>query len=427
MNRIMKDKIGIIGLGYVGLPLAHAFAKKGFDVVGFDINKERIKELNSGFDRTLELDEDQLFHIRNQITYVSKAKEIEDCNIYIVTVPTPIDKNNNPDLTPLVKSSQIIGGILKKGDLVIYESTVYPGVTEEVCVKELEQVSKLIFNQDFFCGYSPERINPGDKNHTVTKILKVTSGSTPEIADKVDDLYKAIITAGTYKASSIKVAEASKVIENTQRDVNIALINELALIFETMGIDTNEVIEAAATKWNFIKLTPGLVGGHCIGVDPYYLTYKAEQLGYKPNLILGARQINNGMGKYIASQTIKVMITNDKKINKSNILILGVTFKEDCPDMRNTRVIDIIEELKTFGCVVDVYDPWVNPKDEKSNYKHGIIENPFKNDKKYDSIIVAVAHKEFKELTENDYNHISNDIPVIMDIKGIVKNPNWRL
>lgn len=425
MNKTLK--IAIIGLGYVGLPLAHAFSSKKYSVVGFDINQVRIDELNSGYDRTLELSKLQLDEIKKSILYSSNIDEIRDCTIFIVTVPTPIDSGNKPNLEPLIKSSQMVGVVLKKDDIVIYESTVYPGVTEDVCVPELEKVSGLKFNKDFFCGYSPERINPGDKEHTVSKILKVTSGSNPEIATKVDELYKTIISAGTHKASSIKVAEASKVIENTQRDVNIALINELALIFETMGIDTNEVLEAAATKWNFIKLSPGLVGGHCIGVDPYYLTYKAEELGYKPNLILGARQINNGMGKYIANQTIKMMIANDKKINKSNVLILGVTFKEDCPDMRNTKVVDIIKELKTFGCNVDVYDPWVNPEEEKKHYKYGVIENPFLNTKKYDSIVVAVAHKQFKELSKDDYKKISNDIPVIMDIKGIVKSPNWRL
>jgi UDP-N-acetyl-D-glucosamine/UDP-N-acetyl-D-galactosamine dehydrogenase len=424
---IGKSKIAIIGLGYVGLPLAHAFANKGLNVVGYDINQPRIDELISGYDRTLELNKIQLTEVKRTLSFSSDVSEIKDCNIFIVTVPTPIDSSNRPDLTPLVNSSQMIGKVLKVGDIVIYESTVYPGVTEEICVPELEKISDLKFNKDFFCGYSPERINPGDKTHTVTKILKVTSGSTPEIADVVDNLYRIIITAGTHKASSIKVAEASKVIENTQRDVNIALINELALIFETMGIDTNEVIEAAATKWNFIKLTPGLVGGHCIGIDPYYLTYKAEELGYKPNLILGARQINNGMGKYIANQTIKEMIENDKKIKNSSVLILGVTFKEDCPDMRNTKVVDIIQELKSFGINVDIYDPWVDPDEKKSKYEHGIIENPFNNNKKYDSIIVAVAHKEFKELTENDYKSISKDIPIIMDIKGIVKKPTWRL
>lgn len=423
----MKNKICIVGLGYVGLPLLHAFAMKGIQVVGFDKNQTRNEELNRGYDRTLELNEKQLDEIKDLTHYTSTVEDIKDCNIYIITVPTPIDSTNRPDLSPLINSSQAIGKVLKKDDIVIYESTVYPGVTEDVCVPELEKASGLKFNQDFYCGYSPERINPGDKEHTVTKILKVTSGSTPEIAEIVDQLYKSIITAGTHKASSIRVAEASKVIENTQRDVNIALINELALIFNVMGIDTNEVIEAAATKWNFIKLRPGLVGGHCIGVDPYYLTFKAEELGYKPNLILGARQINNGMGKYIAEKTIKMMISNDKKIKNSDILILGVTFKEDCPDMRNTKVVDIIEELKSYGCNVDVYDPWVNPEEEKSHYNHGIIENPFQNGEKYDSIIVAVAHEQFKKLTENDYTTISKGIPIIMDIKGIVKNPNWRL
>ncbi|WP_440067807.1 nucleotide sugar dehydrogenase [Tenacibaculum discolor] len=423
----MSKKICVVGLGYVGLPLAHAFAEKKFKVVGFDINDIRVKELKSGYDRTLEIEKNQLDNIKDCIKYTSNINKAKHCTIFIVTVPTPIDTNNRPNLAPLINSSGLVASVLKKGDIVIYESTVYPGVTEEVCVPELENKSKLKYNKDFFCGYSPERINPGDKEHTVTKILKVTSGSTPEIASKVDELYKSIIVAGTHKASSIKVAEASKVIENTQRDVNIALINELALIFDAMKIDTNEVLEAAATKWNFIKLSPGLVGGHCIGVDPYYLTFKAEELGYKPNLILGARQINNGMGKYIAENTVKVMIANDKKINKSDVLILGVTFKEDCPDMRNTKVVDIIEELKAYGCNVDVYDPWVDPNGDYSSYKHGVIENPFELTKKYDSVIVAVAHKQFKELTENDYKRISKDRPVIMDIKGIVKNPNWRL
>ena len=423
----MSYKIAIIGLGDVGLPLAHAFSEK-YEVVGFDINTSRIDELNSAYDRTLELDEKQMKEaLQRGMKFTTKLEEIADCNVYVVTVPTPIDSSNRPDLTPLIKSSESIGKVLKKDDIVIYESTVYPGVTEEVCVPVLEKISGLVFNKDFFAGYSPERINPGDKEHTVKKILKVTAGSTPEIAIKVDNLYKSVITAGTHLASSIKVAEASKVIENTQRDVNIALINELALIFDTMGIDTNDVIEAAATKWNFIKLTPGLVGGHCIGVDPYYLTYKAEELGYKPNLILGARQINNGMGKYIAERTIKTMIANDKRIKDSNVLILGVTFKEDCPDMRNTKVVDVIEELKTYGCNVDVYDPWVDPKEEKHHYSHGIIEDPFKSDKKYDSIVVAVAHKQFITLSENDYINISDGTPVIMDIKGIVPNPSWRL
>jgi len=421
-----NDKIAIIGLGYVGLPLAAAFASK-YQVIGFDINEPRIKELQSGYDRTLELDEEQLNQVKNSILYTNELSDLTDANIYIVTVPTPIDSSNRPDLTPLIKSSQSIAKVLKKDDVVIYESTVYPGVTEEVCVPELESISGMKYNKDFFCGYSPERINPGDKEHTVTKILKVTSGSTPEIAKKVDDLYKGVITAGTHLASSIKVAEASKVIENTQRDVNIALINELSLIFDAMNIDTNDVIEAAATKWNFIKLKPGLVGGHCIGVDPYYLTYKAEELGYKPNLILGARQINNGMGKFIAERTIKEMIAHDKKIKNANVLILGVTFKEDCPDMRNTKVVDIIDELKEYGCDIDVYDPWVDRDEPKLHYKHGLINNPFENDKKYDAIVVAVAHKQFLKINHTKYLEITNDNPVIIDIKGIVENPTWRL
>jgi len=422
----MKNKIAIIGLGYVGLPLAHAFAKH-YEVIGFDINKSRINELHNGEDRTLELSTSQLDEVKDSLAFSTNLEDISECNIYIVTVPTPIDEHNSPDLTPLIKSSQSIAKVLKKGDIVIYESTVYPGVTEEVCVPELEKGSALVFNQDFFAGYSPERINPGDKEHTVTKILKVTAGSTPQIAQKVDALYASIIEAGTYLASSIKVAEASKVIENTQRDVNIALINELALIFDMMGIDTTEVIKAASTKWNFTKLFPGLVGGHCIGVDPYYLTYKAEELGYKPNLILGARQINNGMGKYVAEQSIKQMIAHDKKIKNANVLILGVTFKEDCPDMRNTKVVDVIDELKSYGCLVDVYDPWVDRDEPKQHYKHGLIANPFENDKKYDSIILAVAHHQFKVLSREAYEAISTEEAVLIDVKGIIPNPTWRL
>jgi len=421
----VDKKIAIIGLGYVGLPLASVFSKK-YEVIGFDINTQRVLELLDGYDRTLELTQEQLNALHN-LTFTSNEEDIKDANIYIVTVPTPIDKKNQPDLTPLIKSSQTIGKFLNKGDIVIYESTVYPGVTEEVCVVELEKASKLVYNKDFFCGYSPERINPGDKKHSVENILKVTSGSTPKIADEVDKLYKSVIKAGTYKASSIKVAEASKVIENTQRDVNIALINELSLIFDTMGIDTNEVLEAAATKWNFIKFTPGLVGGHCIGVDPYYLTYKSEKLGYKPNLILGARQINNGMGKYIAEQTIKKMIDAEKKIKNSNVLIMGITFKENCPDIRNTKVVDIIEELQSYGCNVDVYDPWIDRNKVEQNYQYQFITNPFQNTKKYDAIVVAVAHNQFKELSMQEYQNISRDVMIVMDIKGIVENPTWRL
>ena len=423
----MKNKkIALIGLGYVGLPLAVAFAEK-FKVIGFDINQMRIDELAKGYDRTLEIEGELLNSVKGNITYTSNIQDAKDCNIYIVTVPTPIDKANRPDLMPLVESSKVIGTVLRKNDIVIYESTVYPGVTEDICVPELEKSSGLVFNKDFYCGYSPERINPGDKEHTVAKILKVTAGSTPEIAKQVDDLYKKVITAGTYMASSIKVAEASKVIENTQRDVNIALMNELALIFDQMDIDTNEVLEAAATKWNFIKLTPGLVGGHCIGVDPYYLTFKAEELGYKPDLILASRQINSGMSKYIADKTIKEMIKSGKTIKGSEVLILGVSFKENCPDMRNTRVIDIIEELKDFGVNVDIHDPWVDHEAEKHWYNHGIINDPLKNNKKYDAIVVTVSHEQFKRYTNNDFKVLSNGESVVIDIKGIVDNPTWRL
>ncbi|MGE4383819.1 MAG: nucleotide sugar dehydrogenase [Arcobacter sp.] len=412
-------KICVIGLGYVGLPLAHAFSSK-YQVVGFDINTKRIEELNNGFDRTEELNETQVNEaIKNGMKFSLDINDIKDCNVFIVTVPTPIDKNNRPDLTPLIKSSQTVGRVLKKDDIVIYESTVYPGVTEEVCVPELEKVSGLKFNVDFFCGYSPERINPGDKEHTVTKILKVTSGSTPQIATVVDELYKSIITAGTHKASSIKVAEASKVIENTQRDVNIALINELSLIFNTMNINTNEVIEAAATKWNFIKLTPGLVGGHCIGVDPYYLTYKAEELGYKPNLILGARQINNGMAKYIAEKTIKLMIKKGLQIKDSKVLVLGMTFKENCPDVRNTKVVDIINEMKEYGCVVEVADYWADKNEVKHEYDIDLIENYDLND--YKAIIVAVGHEKYRGL------EISTDNKVVFDIKSILPYADGKL
>jgi UDP-N-acetyl-D-galactosamine dehydrogenase len=421
-----NNKICIIGLGYVGLPLAHAFALKGYEVTGFDINQPRIDELKSGYDRTLELSEDQIAEVKDTLKYSSNIDEIKECNIYIVTVPTPIDSSNRPDLTPLIKSSQTVGSVLSKDDIVIYESTVYPGVTEEVCVPQLEQISGLKFNQDFFCGYSPERINPGDKEHTVTKILKVTAGSTPAIAIKVDNLYKSIITAGTHLASSIKVAEASKVIENTQRDVNIALVNELALIFDTMGIDTRDVIEAAATKWNFIKLTPGLVGGHCIGVDPYYLTHKAEELGYKPNLILGARQINNGMGKYIAEKTIKLMIKKGHKIKDANVLIMGLTFKENCPDIRNTKVVDIISELKEYGANIDVYEPWIDEKD-KDYYNYNFISNPTQNSKKYEAIIVAVGHDEFKSISAEQFEDMMIGESVLIDVKAILDNPTWRL
>lgn len=419
-------KICIIGLGYVGLPLAHAFSYK-YEVVGFDVNRARVDELNGGFDRTQELTSEQVKEsLKNGMKFTLDIEEIKECNIYIVTVPTPIDNSNEPDLTPIIKSTQTVGSVLKKDDIVIYESTVYPGVTEEVCVPILEEFSGLKFNETFFCGYSPERINPGDKEHTVTKILKITSGSTPEIAKKIDDLYKSIITAGTYLAPTIKVAEAAKVIENTQRDVNIALMNELAMMFDLMGINTHDVIEAAATKWNFIKLKPGLVGGHCIGVDPYYLTHKAQSLGYMPNLILGARQINNGMSKIIAGKAIKYMVKNDKKLKGANILVMGVTFKENCPDMRNSKVLDIIKELQEYECSVEVYDYWVDRSDKETKPLTFIEKLPL-NSKKYDSIIVAVGHDAFKEITTEQFESMSNGEPIIIDVKGVVKNPTWRL
>lgn len=419
-------KICIIGLGYVGLPLAHAFSEK-YKVVGFDVNSARVDELNSGFDRTQELTKEQVKEsLKNGMKFTLDIEEIKECNIYIVTVPTPIDNSNEPDLTPIIKSTQTVGKVLKKGDIVIYESTVYPGVTEEICVPILEEFSGLKFNETFFCGYSPERINPGDKEHTVTKILKITSGSTPEIAKKVDDLYKSIITAGTYLASTIKVAEAAKVIENTQRDVNIALMNELAMMFDLMGINTHDVIEAAATKWNFIKLKPGLVGGHCIGVDPYYLTHKAQSVGYMPNLILGARQINNGMSKIIASKAIKYMVKNDKKLKGANILVMGVTFKENCPDMRNSKVLDIIKELQEYECSVEVYDYWVDRSDKETKPLTFIEKLPL-DSKKYDSIVVAVGHDAFKEITTEQFESMSNGEPIIIDVKGVVEKPTWRL
>jgi len=420
------SKICIVGLGYVGLPLAHAFASK-YDVVGLDINQERIDELNNGIDRTLELSNAQVIEaLDSGMVFTSTMDETKGCDIYIVTVPTPIDNENEPDLTPLIKSSQAVGSVLNEGNIVIYESTVYPGVTEEICVPELEHSSGLVFNEGFYCGYSPERINPGDKEHTVTKILKITAGSTPEIAQQVDDLYSSIIEAGTHMAPSIKVAEAAKVIENTQRDVNIALMNELAMIFDMMDIDTNAVLRAAGTKWNFIKLSPGLVGGHCIGVDPYYLTHKAQSLGYTPNLILGARQINNSVSKLIADKAVKYMVKSNKKLNGSKVLVMGVTFKENCPDMRNTKVVDIISELEEFECQVEVYDYWVDKSDREIKDVNFIDTLPYET-QRYDSIIVAVGHDEFREMTAEQYAGLSNGKPIVIDVKGIVKNPTWRL
>jgi len=418
-------EICIVGLGYVGLPLAIAFSKK-FRVVGYDINLDRVQELKSGTDSTLEIKNNELKEINN-ISFTSSIKDASNCNVYIITVPTPIDSLNKPDLNPLINSSKSVGSVLNIKNIVIYESTVYPGVTEDVCVPELENISGLKFNKDFYCGYSPERINPGDTEHKVSNILKVTSGSTPKIAVTINKLYQEIISAGTFLASSIKVAEASKVIENVQRDVNIGLINELALIFNRLGIDTNEVIEAASTKWNFIKYTPGLVGGHCIGIDPYYLSFVSEEMGYKPDLILAARQINNGMSDFIVNQTFNEMLKANKEVKGANILILGLTFKENCPDIRNTRVINLIEKLKELNIKVDVFDPWVNLPKEIKYYKHGIISDPRKSQKKYDAIIVAVAHDYFKKFTTDHYTKMSKGKEVIIDIKNIVEKPTWRL
>ena len=409
-------KIAVVGLGYVGLPLAAAFSDK-YEVVGFDVNRARIEELKNAHDRTLELSHEQMQKaIANGMKFSLNLDDIKDCNFFIVTVPTPIDKNKRPDLTPVIKATQSVAKVLKKGDIVVYESTVYPGVTEEICVPLLEE-SGLKFNEDFFCGYSPERINPGDKEHTVTKIKKITSGSTPAVADKVDEIYASIITAGTHKAPSIKVAEAAKVIENTQRDINIAFINELAMIFERLGIDTNAVLEAAGTKWNFLNFRPGLVGGHCIGVDPYYLTHKAQEVGYHPEIILAGRRINDNMGKYAADQVIKLMIKRGVLINKARVLVLGLTFKENCPDIRNSRVIDVIDELKDFGCKVDVYDPWVDEAEVVREY--GITPLKSYELKDYDCVVIAVAHDEFK--------NINLDGCLVYDIKNVYKKADGRL
>lgn len=406
------EKIGIIGLGYVGLPLAAEFGKVR-DVIGFDINTERIEELTKGFDRTREVDGAEL-KSSTKLSFSSNMEDLKGVKYFIVTVPTPVDESKKPDLRPLVSASKTVGSVLKKGDIVIYESTVYPGCTEEVCVPVLEELSGLKFNVDFFCGYSPERINPGDKLHRVTTIKKVTSGSTPEVAEKVDDLYKTIIKAGTHKASSIKVAEAAKVIENSQRDINIAFVNELALIFDRIGIDTHEVLEAAGTKWNFLPFKPGLVGGHCIGVDPYYLTHKAESLGYHSQVILAGRKINDNMGIYIANCVIKLMAKQDIAINKASVLVLGVTFKEDCPDIRNSRVVDVISELRSYGTNVDIYDPHADASEVQHEYGLSIIPLP---DKKYDAIVLAVGHQEFRDLKWDDIKH---DKTVVYDVKGFL-------
>ena len=406
------EKIGIIGLGYVGLPLAVEFGKI-LEVVGFDINQARIEELKNGIDRTLETDKEELASAA-KLTYSFNLEDLRKVNHYIVTVPTPVDEYKTPDLTPLRKASETVGKVLKRGDVVIYESTVYPGCTEEDCVPVLEKFSGLKYNIDFFCGYSPERINPGDKQHRLPNIKKVTSGSNPEIAERVDQLYKKIIKAGTHKASSIKVAEAAKVIENAQRDINIAFVNELSLIFEKMGIDTHEVLNAAGTKWNFLPYKPGLVGGHCIGVDPYYLTYKAESLGYHPEVILAGRRINDNMGAHIASRVIKLMTQNDLPVNKAKVLVLGITFKENCPDIRNSKVIDVIRELKSYGTDVEVYDPQADA--EEVRHEYGVPLIPTLN-KKYSAIVLAVSHKEFSDI---DWSAIKSDKTIVYDVKGFL-------
>lgn len=417
----MSIKIGVIGLGYVGLPLARLFATK-YPVVGFDINQNRVDELNKGEDSTLEVESDLLKTVlidkplaKDGLYCSTDISTIKECNCYIVTVPTPVDKNNRPDLTPLYKSSETVGKVLKKGDIVIYESTVYPGVTEEECVPVLERISGLKFNVDFFAGYSPERINPGDKEHTVEKILKVTAGSTPEVGKKVDELYKSVITAGTHLAPTIKVAEAAKVIENSQRDINIAFVNELAKIFNMLGIDTQAVLEAAGTKWNFLPFKPGLVGGHCIGVDPYYLAQKAQEAGYHPEIILAGRRLNDSMGEYVASQVVKLMIKKGITVNKAKVLMLGITFKENCPDVRNTKIVDVIKALADYGIEVSIYDPWANPAEVKHEYN--LVMSNQLSDERFDGIVLGVAHNEFSTI---DFDKLKKEQAVVYDVKGIL-------
>ena len=425
-----KNKIAIVGLGYVGLPLARLFATK-YPVVGFDINTARVQELKSGKDATLELEDHLLQSVllnenpakdKTGLFCSDQIEDIADANIYIITVPTPVDKNNRPVLTPLYKSSETVGKVLKKGDIVIYESTVYPGVTEEECIPVLEKVSGLTFNVDFFAGYSPERINPGDKEHTVEKILKVTSGSTPEIGKIVDDLYKSVITAGTHLAPTIKVAEAAKVIENSQRDINIAFVNELAKIFNLMNIDTHEVLKAAGTKWNFLPFKPGLVGGHCIGVDPYYLAQKAQEFGYHPEIILAGRRLNDSMGQYVAEQVIKTMIKKDINVNGAEILMLGITFKENCPDVRNTKIVDVIKALEDFGVNVTTFDPWANP--EEVHHEYSIWSTNEVPNAKFDAIVLGVAHKEFLDI---DFSFLRKENAILYDVKGVLKNSDNKL
>ncbi|WP_411032148.1 nucleotide sugar dehydrogenase [Spongiimicrobium sp. 3-5] len=416
-----STKIAVIGLGYVGLPLARLFATK-YPVIGFDININRISELRSGKDSTLEVNDQELQEVllkentmEQGLFCTDQIDDLKACNYFVITVPTPVDKNNRPDLTPLFKSSETVGKVLKKGDVVIYESTVYPGVTEGECIPVLEKISGLKFNNDFFAGYSPERINPGDKEHTVEKILKVTSGSTPEIGEKVDALYKSVITAGTHLAPTIKVAEAAKVIENSQRDINIAFVNELAKIFNLMDIDTHDVLEAAGTKWNFLPFKPGLVGGHCIGVDPYYLAQRAQEFGYHPEIILAGRRLNDSMGEHVATEVIKLMLKNDLRIKSAKILVLGITFKENCPDVRNTRAVDVINHFQDFGVDVTVYDPWANPVEVKHEYD--LTTTRQLPNEKFESIVLCVAHKEFLGL---DFNGLLKDNGILYDVKGIL-------
>ena len=416
LNNLKDVKIAIIGLGYVGLPLAVEFGKK-YQTLGFDINQARISELNNGSDSTLEVSDEELAATTN-LSYSCQPEDLRSANVYIVTVPTPIDQHKQPDLTPLIKASEMLGKIVSKDDIIIYESTVYPGATEEACIPVVEKVSGLLFNKDFYAGYSPERINPGDKEHRVTNILKVTSGSTPEIATIVDDLYRSIITAGTHKASSIKVAEAAKVIENTQRDVNIALINELSIIFNKLGIDTLEVLEAAGTKWNFLPFRPGLVGGHCIGVDPYYLTHKAQIVGYHPEMILAGRRLNDGMGAYVVSQLVKNMLHKRIQVEGANVLIMGLTFKENCPDLRNTKIVDIVSELKEYNINVDITDPWCSSEQAEHEYNLTLTEKPETG--KYDAIILAVAHHEFKVMGVEEIRKLGKSAHVLYDLKYIL-------
>ena len=418
----MKNKkIAVVGLGYVGLPLARLFATK-YSVVGFDINKKRVEELRQGKDTTLEVENDVLQSVLkespsedNGLFCSANLEDIEDCSYYVITVPTPVDKNNRPDLTPLYKSSESVGKVLEKGDIVIYESTVFPGATEDECVPVLEKSSGLKFNEDFFVGYSPERINPGDKEHTVEKILKVTAGSTPEVGKKVDELYASVITAGTHLAPTIKVAEAAKVIENSQRDINIAFVNELAKIFNMMNIDTQAVLEAAGTKWNFLPFKPGLVGGHCIGVDPYYLAQKAQEIGYHPEIILAGRRMNDSMGQYVASEVVKLMLQNDQKVKGANILVMGITFKENCPDVRNTKVVDVIKNLKEYGTNVTIYDPLADP--EEVQHEYGLTTTKDLPQEKFEAVVLAVAHKEFLDL---DLDKLKNGQTVVYDVKGVL-------